>query len=82
MTTKEYQPFVDHLRKIDAFEVRENTRPLVQPDPIKRAIAVTELERRRQERAPATIKDPPYGLFIVLLGLAILALTLAYLVIG
>ena len=57
MTPKETQAFASELRQISAFEVRENFEPSIQPDPIKRAMAVTELERRRQARAPHTIRD-------------------------
>ncbi len=57
MTPKEHQAFASELRQLDAVEVRENTDAAIQPDAVKRAIAVTELERRRQERAPGTLKD-------------------------
>ncbi len=42
---------------MDAVEVRENTNPTIQPDATKRAMAVTELERRRQARAPDTLEN-------------------------
>ena len=79
MTTEEYQPFVAELKNIDAFKVLENTRPIVQPDPIKRALAATELERRRQARAPATINDPRFGRLVLVSVIGILAVA-AYLV--
>ena len=59
---------------MSAFEVRENTTPDVQPDPLKRAMAVTELEKRRQARAPDTIKNP--------MNVPVLFLTLALVVAG
>ncbi len=58
MTTKEHQAFASELRLMDAGEVRENTNAAIQPDAAKRAMAVTELERRRQARAPNTIRNP------------------------
>ena len=58
MTPKEHRAFDSGLRRLGAYEVRENTNPVNQPDSTKRAMAVTELERRRQARAPDTIRDP------------------------
>ena len=57
---------------MNAFEVREHADPATQPDSIKRAMAVTELEKRRQARAPETIKDPVSGRTISLIFLLIL----------
>ena len=56
---------------MEAFEVRENTDPSIQPNSIKRAMAVTELERRRQARAPDTIRDPVSGRMVSILVLCI-----------
>ena len=61
MNPKEQHTFASELRRMTEFEVRENSKPSIQRDPIKRAIAVTELERRRQTRAPKTTKDPILG---------------------
>ena len=58
MTPKELRVFSANLRRMSAFEVREETLSSVQPDAVKRAMAVTELERRRQARAPATLARP------------------------
>lgn len=58
MTSKEQKAFLSELHRMSAFEVRENTTPKIQPDPLMRAMAVTELEKRRQARAPDTIKGP------------------------
>lgn len=58
MTLKETQAFASELKQMDAVEVRENTDAVNQPDAVKRSMAVTELERRRQTRAPGAIKDP------------------------
>ena len=58
MTPKEHKEYLTELHRMSAFEVRENTTPEIQPDPLKRAMAVTELEKRRQARAPETIKGP------------------------
>jgi hypothetical protein len=72
MTPKEHRAFDSELRRMGAFEVRENTNPANQPDSIKRAMAVTELERRRQARAPDTIRDPVTRRTVSLLFLFIL----------
>ena len=72
MTPKEHRAFDSELRRLGAFEVRENTKPANQPDSLKRAMAVTELERRRQARAPDTIRDPVTGRTVSLLILFIL----------
>lgn len=58
MTSKEQKAYLTELSRMSAFEVRENTTPEMQPDPMRRAMAVTELEKRRQARAPDTIKGP------------------------
>ena len=65
---------------MEAFEVRENTNPSIQPNSIKRAMAVTELERRRQARAPDTIREPVNGrmVSILVLGIVIAAAGAAY----
>ena len=80
MATKENQPFITELRGMTSIEVRENTTPSIQPEPAKRAMATTELERRRQERAPDSIKDPMIGpgVFLLLLTLAIAIAIAAY----
>lgn len=72
MTRKEHREFISELRQLGAFEVREQTDPANQPDTIKRAMAVTELERRRQARAPDTIRDPVTGRMVFLLLLCVL----------
>ena len=71
MTPTEHRAFESELRRLAAFEVREHTNPANQPDSIKRAMAVTELERRRQARAPETIRNPVIGLTVSLLFLFI-----------
>ena len=58
MTPKEHRAFDSELRRLGSYEVRENTNSVNQPDSTKRAMAVIELERRRQARAPDTIRDP------------------------
>ena len=75
MADKDHQTYDAELRKMSAYDVRENSEPSVQPDPIKRAMAVTELERRRQARAPSTIKDPITGRAVgmIVLGAVIAA---------
>lgn len=69
MTPKEHRAYIHELRRMNTFEVRENTDSAKQPSSIKRAMAVTELERRRQARAPETIKDPMPGRAVSLLVL-------------
>ena len=72
MATKEQQDFISELHRMSAYEVRENTSPSVQPDALKRAMAVTELEKRRQARAPSTIRSG-LRLPVTLLALIILS---------
>ncbi len=72
MTPKEHRTFDHELRRLSTFEVREHTDRAKQPDSTKRAMAVTELERRRQARAPNTIKDPATGRMMSLLVLFVL----------
>ena len=72
MTPKEQRAYDSELRKLGTFDVREQTTPAVQSDSRKRAMAVTELERRRQARAPETIRDPISGRAISLIFLIIL----------
>lgn len=71
MTPKEYRTFASELRQMSAFDVRQNSDPSIQPEPKKRAMAVTELERRRQTRAPPNaIKVPIMGRTVSLILLA------------
>ena len=69
MTIKEHQAFASELRLMDAGEVRENTNAAIQSDATKRAMAVTELERRRQARAPDTIRNP-IRMYLLLIAFA------------
>lgn len=48
MTPKEYRVFADALKKVDIKDVRESADPALEPNAIKRDIAITELERREQ----------------------------------
>ncbi len=48
MTPKEYRAFAKALKKVDIIDVRECADPDLEPNSIKRDIANTELERRRQ----------------------------------
>jgi hypothetical protein len=48
MTPKEYRAFADALKKADIKDVRESADPALEPDAIKRDIAITELARRAQ----------------------------------
>jgi hypothetical protein len=80
MTPKEHRAFDAELRRLSTFEVRELTDRAIQPDSIRRAMAVTELERRRQARAPETIRDPVTGrtVSLCLLFILIAAVGAAY----
>ena len=69
MTTKEHQAFASELRLMHTGEVRENINAAIQPDAAKRAMAVTELERRRQARAPNTIRNP-IRMYLLLIAFA------------
>ena len=48
MTPKEDRAFADALQKVDIKDVRESADPALEPNAIKRDIAITELERREQ----------------------------------
>lgn len=60
------------------YEVRQNTYKSFQFDAAKRTMAVTELERRRQARAPDTIKDPKFRRIVILITVVIAAVAAAY----
>lgn len=72
MTPKEHREFDSELRRLTTFDVREHADAASQPDSFKRAMAVTELERRRQARAPETIRDPVSGRVVALIFVLIL----------
>ena len=72
MTPKEQRAFDSELRRMAAFDVREQADPTQQSDSTKRAMAVTEMERRRQARAPETIREPVSGRMIALIFVFIL----------
>ena len=57
-------------------EVRQQLEPSVQPVPFLRAMAVTELERRRQMRTDALLR-PKFSLGRVAVGVAMLAAIVA-----
>ncbi len=78
MTTKEHRTFTSELRKMGTYEVRQNTYKSFQIDAAKRTIAVTELERRRQARAPDTIKAPKSRRMVILITVVIAAAAVAY----
>lgn len=59
-------------------DVREQADPSFQPEAVKRAMAATELERRRQENAPEAIRDPLAPRIIFISGLLVVALAAAY----
>jgi len=72
MTPKDQRTFDAELRRMAAFDVREQADPTKQSNSVKRAMAVTELERRRQARAPETIRDPLSGRTISLIFVCVL----------
>lgn len=78
MPAKEHQDFASELRRMDAVEVRENTNSANQPGAVKRAMAVTELERRRQARAPDITKSSKLLRSVPLLVLGVLIAAAAY----
>ncbi len=75
MTTKEHQAFASELRLMHTGEVRENINSDIQPDAAKLAMAVTELERRRQARAPDTIRNPIRMFLLLIAFFGIIAAT-------
>ena len=77
MKSYEFRAFGTDLRRMNAFEVREETVLSVQPDAKKRAMAVTELERRRQARAPKRLRTP-LGLPAKLIPVTVIVAAAAY----
>ena len=78
MTPKEYRAFAKALKKVDMIDVRECADPALEPDAIKRDIAITELERRRlaierNNNQGAIIARPFFWIVVVVLvaGVAI-----------
>ena len=57
-------------------ELHEQITPSVQPVPFLRAMAVTELEKRRQKRTSA-LSRPKFGLGRVAYGIVMLAAVIA-----
>jgi hypothetical protein len=78
MTPKEHKKFASGLRKMDIVTVREHADPSFQPEAQKRAMAATELERRRQEKAPEAIRDPIAPRLIFTGGILVAGLVAAY----
>lgn len=57
-------------------KLHEQITPSVQPVPFLRAMAVTELEKRRQKRT-GTLSRPNFGLTKVVSGVVMLAVVIA-----
>ena len=68
--------FASDLVRMSDEEVRLQIEPSAQPVPFLRAMAVTELERRRQDRTDALLR-PNFNLGRVAVGIAILAAIIA-----
>ena len=82
MTPKEYRAFAAALKKVDINDVRESADPALEPDAIKRDIAITELERREQALESKNIKgsifDQPLFWIIVLTSMVGIAIWTFY----
>lgn len=74
MTPKEYRAFAKALKKVEIIDVHECADPALEPDAIKRDIAITELERRRlaieSSNNKGTIIARPFFWIIVVMALA------------
>ncbi len=68
--------FASDLVRMSDEEVRQQIEPSAQPVPFLRAMAVTELERRRQKRATA-LSRPNFSLGRIAVGVITLAAVLA-----
>ena len=68
--------FASDLTRMSDEELREQITPSVQPVPFLRAMAVTELEKRRQKRT-AALSRPNFGLGRVVSGVVMLAAVIA-----
>ncbi len=64
--------FASDLARMSDEKVRQQIEPTAQPVPILRAMAVTELERRRQKKTDA-LSRPNFSLGKVAVGVAMLA---------
>ena len=68
--------FASDLAQMSDEDVRRQIEPSVQPVPLLRAIAVTELEKRRQMRTDA-LSRPKFGLGRVAYGVVMFAAVIA-----
>ena len=80
MTPKEYRAFTAVLKKVDINDVQESANPALEPDAIKRDIAITELERRELALESQIIKgsifvQPLFWIIVItsMVGIAIWA---------
>lgn len=56
MADEKNTEFAAELRHMSDAEVREQIDPSAQPVPLRRSMAVTEIEKRRQKRTNALLK--------------------------
>jgi hypothetical protein len=68
--------FASDLNRMTGEEVRQQIEPDVQPVPFLRAMAVTELERRRQKRTDA-LKRPNMSIGRMVVGAVVIAAVIA-----
>jgi len=68
--------FASDLAQMSDDDVRRQIEPSVQPVPVRRAIAVTELEKRRQMRTDA-LSRPKFALARIVYGIVMLAAVIA-----
>ena len=68
--------FASDLTRMTGEEVRQQIEPVVQPVPFLRAMAVTELERRRQKRTDA-LKRPNMSVGRLVVGAVVIAAVIA-----
>ncbi len=78
MASREYRAFALELRNMSAYDVRQHTETSFETDAAKRAMAVTELERRRQASAQENAKDRITGRIVFLMTVVIAAAVAAY----
>ncbi len=56
MADEKNTEFASELRHMSDAEVRQQIDPSAQPVPLRRSMAVTEIEKRRQKRTNALLK--------------------------
>ena len=76
MADERNKQFASDLPRMSEEEVRQQLHASVQPEPFLRAMAVTELERRRQQRS-SDLLQPSFSFTRVTVGVVMLGAIIA-----